>query len=366
MDALRTFLVAWIIAGHALLGYSSIGGWTYDEVAEVTFAPAVEWVLAAIIGPTALFLMGTFFLIAGLFTPAALARRGPREFARRRILRLGMPFIVMVVAAWPATMWFAYWASGRSVSYWWLLTGRDRLLDAGSLWFAEVLVIFSIGYLIWHQFAGRPERPATPLLASHLVMLAVAVTGASFLVRLWLPARGPELGDPHLWQWPQLLAMFGLGVVGARNGLAARIPPQVVRGCGIAILATVALAPVVALLAGVQNLAADSVLFLGGWHWQALLLAAGEAILVVAGSVWLVGFAQRRFDGSSPLAVNAARASFAAFVLQNPVLIGLAVALRPLAAPAEVKAVLVAVLGTGCCFLLGWLLVSRTPVGRIL
>jgi len=47
LDNLRTTMIAWIIAGHALLGYTAIGGWPYDEVHEVTFATRTELALAA-------------------------------------------------------------------------------------------------------------------------------------------------------------------------------------------------------------------------------------------------------------------------------------------------------------------------------
>ena len=67
LDNLRTILVAWVIGGHALLGYSAVGGWAYDEFHEVTFAPPTELVLVAIIGPSGLFVIGLFF-IAGLLT----------------------------------------------------------------------------------------------------------------------------------------------------------------------------------------------------------------------------------------------------------------------------------------------------------
>jgi hypothetical protein len=48
------------------------------------------------------------------------------------------------------------------------------------------------------------------------------------------------------------------------------------------------------------------------------------------------------------------------------VLIALALALRPLVMPAEVKALAVAVAGVGGSFGLAWLLVTRTRLGRIL
>ena len=65
---MKLVLAALIAAGTmALLGYAAIGGWPYDEVNEVTFHPGVETVLAALIGPSGLFFMGTvssIFLLA--------------------------------------------------------------------------------------------------------------------------------------------------------------------------------------------------------------------------------------------------------------------------------------------------------------
>lgn len=363
MDTLRALLVAWVIAGHALMGYSMLGGWVYDQVAEVRFTPHVEWVLIALLGPTGLFLMGAFFLIAGLFERPSLVRTGPREYLRRRVLRLGVPFAVTVVLIWPATVWLAYRASGRSRTYLSIVSGRG-FLHTGALWFVEVLLLFSIGYLLWTLLVG-PARRDLEVRGRHLVLLAAGIAAASFVVRLWLPARTPSPSDLHLWQWPQLAGMFGLGVAGGRQ-LASSVPDKLARACGVTAVAVVASLPVLALLTGVHGVE-DSDRFLGGWHWQAALLALVEATLDVAGSVWLLGFAQRHLAGAGPAWVSkATRASYAAFVLQNPVLVALAVSLRPVSAPAEVKAPLVAVLGVAACFLIGHLAIERTPLKRLL
>jgi hypothetical protein len=77
LDNLRTAMVAWIIGGHALLGYTTIGGWQYAEVHEAAFAPLSELVLLAVLGPTALFVIGTFFFLSGLVGEDAMARKGP-------------------------------------------------------------------------------------------------------------------------------------------------------------------------------------------------------------------------------------------------------------------------------------------------
>ena len=370
LDTLRALLVAWIIGGHAFLGYTSVGGWAYDEVQEVTFHQDVELVLAATVGPSALFLMGSFFLIAGLFTPDALDRKGPAVFARQRALRLGLPFVVSALVIWPLSMWLAYRSTGRSVSYGFLLTGRPRLVDSGGLWFAEVLLVFSLAYAVWRLLARAPERtrPATgdgPVTGPQMLSFAVAITVVAAFSRRWMSARETQYLDLHLWQWPELAGMFVLGIVAARRGLARAVPERLGRVSGWVTLGLVLSGPLVIVLFGIDDLGGDLSPFLSGWTKQALLLATYEGFLAVFGSLWLLRLAQRKLRRETAFRTKMARSSFAAFILQGPVLIVLAVAMRPLPLPAEVKAPVLAAAAIAGCFFLGWLLVARTRVGRI-
>jgi peptidoglycan/LPS O-acetylase OafA/YrhL len=95
-------------------------------------------------------------------------------------------------------------------------------------------------------------------------------------------------------------------------------------------------------------------------------LDAAEASLVVAGSVWLLAWAQRRLTSDSPILVASARGAYAAYILQVPVLIGLEIAARLLPLPGFAKGMLVGVLAVAGSFWLGWLLVRRTKLGKIL
>jgi hypothetical protein len=107
---------------------------------------------------------------------------------------------------------------------------------------------------------------------------------------------------------------------------------------------------------------------MGGRHWQAVVFAILEGTLAVFGSVWLLAAAQRHLDGERPWAgARTRRSAYGAFILQTPVLLGIAVALRPVPVPAEAKAALVAVGGVLCAFALAWLLIRRVPiVARVL
>jgi hypothetical protein len=124
--------------------------------------------------------------------------------------------------------------------------------------------------------------------------------------------------------------------------------------------------PAVAVVTGAHDVTSSLAPFLGGWTWQAVYAAVVESVLVVNGSLWLLGTAQRRFRTHGRVAAVVERSAFAAYIVQGPVLLGLAVALRPLPVPALVKAVTVGGVGVGASFALGWLLVSHTPLGRIL
>jgi hypothetical protein len=356
VDNLKVILVAWVIGGHALLGYSAIGGWPYDEINEVTFRPGVETVLAAVVGPSGLFFMGVFYFMAGLLTPDSVRRKGPRRFAVERAVRLGIPWALSAVAAWPFFLWIAYRSAGNDVSFWWVLSHRDPLLDSGSLWFVLVLLIFSIGY----AFTFRKTDGTTEITRAHVVRVTVLVALTTFVVRLVFPARSGQVGDLHLWWWPQCLGMFALGIAGGRK-LAERIPDDIYRLCRSIVVAVVLLLPVAAAALGVLDLANNAEPFLGGWRWQALLLAVVEGVLVVAGSLWLVGFAQRRLSKPVPEGIN--RGAFVAFVVQGPILLVIATGLRPLDAPAEFKAPFVGLTAIALSFGIGWIVTARKARG---
>jgi hypothetical protein len=376
LDVLKTVLVAWIIFGHALLGYVAYGGWEYAEVHEVTFGPTLELVLSAVFAPSALVVVGTLFLVAGLFLPGSLARHGYRAFVVGRLLRLGLPYLAYALLLWPLLLWLTYRAADRPVPYRWIFLERPPFRDAGALWFAGVLLLFSLGYAALVRAGLLPATGSTEhrtgehgrgaVQARHVLAVTAAVAVGTYAVRLWLPARGSLPGDLHLWEWPSCLGLLTLGVLGARRGLLGEVPEAVWRGSGRAVVAAALTLPVVAVATGAHDVAGGLAAYLGGWTWQALYAATVESVLVVNGSLWLLGIAQRRFHTRGPVAAAAQRSAFAAYIAQGPVLLGLAVALRPLPVPALAKAVVVGAIGVVASFSLGWVLVSRTRLGRIL
>jgi hypothetical protein len=360
VDNLKALLVAWIIGFHALLGYTAIGGWPYDEVNEVTMSPGTELLLSVVIGPTGLVVVGTFFFLAGLFAPASLRRHGPGRFSWGRLVRLGLPWLAFMLLIWPLFMWFAYLSAGYQLTYREAFRGRQPFLDAGPLWFAQILLYASLGYALWSWLGLGRRLPAITAGRGFVVVAIIAMTSISFLTRLWFPARSLQILDLHVWQWPQCIGMFCLGLIASGHGWAVQVPQKVVRFSGMLSLGTLVLAPLVALATGITSLSRDGGAFLGGLRWQALVLDVIEATLVIAGSVWLLGMAQRHFARVSRFGTVAARSAYAAFVLQAPLLLTFAILARWISIPALPKGVLVGALGVLFSFGIGWLIVGRT------
>jgi hypothetical protein len=357
LDRLKIVLIAAIIFGHGVFGYSGYGGtWPYQPVREVRLAAITDVLFGVVVLPATLFAMGLFFLIAGLLTPASLDRKGTRRFVADRALRLGVPLIVWVLVLWPALMYGLHRATGDREPFRHLVVHWRPVLDTGPMWFVEILLGYSVAYAWWRHFRrARPDevpRPV-PLTGRTLVALAAAVAAGTVLVRLAFPFESPEPAHLNLWQWPQYLALFGLGLVGARLGWFDPVPDRLRRASGRAALAGVLAS--LGLVAAGEALHVDRTAFTGGWGWPPVSLAIVEGVLAVAAPVWLLGIAQRADRGPGRLGTALARAAYPAFIVQAPVLIGLALALRPVHLPAEVKALVVGCLGVAGSYALAWL-----------
>ena len=167
LDNLKLLLVAVIIAGHGALAYGSLeNAWPYQEVQEVQLAAVSDVALAIVVIPVALFAMGLFFLISGLVTPGSLSRKGPRTFARDRLVRLGLPLGVWALIIWPGTIWATHLAAGETHSFWWQFMHLDPALDTGPMWFVEVLLIYSLAYAAWRHWRQHGATGEDPTAAS--------------------------------------------------------------------------------------------------------------------------------------------------------------------------------------------------------
>lgn len=365
LDNLKAYLIAGIIAAHAFMGYADFGSWTYQDVREVTLSPVMETIfVVAAVTLGGLFLMALFFLLSGLMAQDSLARRGPGPFAKDRLLRLGIPFILYTLVIWPLLEYALLEPFLHRGSYWDYFFDTDPVLDNGPLWFVGVLLVFSLTLAARRRLRPLSAVGDRPLRLRDLALLALAVGLLTFLVRTVFPADSNQPLNSHLWAWPEYLALFGLGVIAGRRGWLRSVPRDLSRPVGMATLLGIALMAAVVLSTEPLGLTEED--WFGGWGVPAFVGGLLEGMIAVAAPVWVLSFAQRHLNGSGPLRRAMARSSYAAFMLQGPVLVGIELAMRPVSLPGDAKAVIVAILAIAASFALAWPLVTRTPVGKVL
>lgn len=354
LDSLKVLLVAAVILGHAFITYGDVGTWKYNEPSTSDPFNVVAGLFVAL---GSLFAMGMFFLIAGMLTPGSLRRKGPVRFISDRMVRLGLPLAAYLLLIYPSLDWMSNGFDGSL-----LTTLSDRIpdLDPGPLWFVAALLLFSAVYAAYRAVRPLTDRPVT-LRSVFLVALGAAIAVVTFAVRFPFPIDSRQFLVIHVWQWPQCIGLFALGILAAEHGWLDPVPERLRRSAGRWAIAGAAVM-VAAFAASSESL--DP--FAGGWTWQAAVVAAAEGVIAVALAVWLLARFQARRRVAGPLAGAAGRAAFGAYVLQAPVLVALAVALRDVGIGPEVKFLIVAPLGIGLSFVLAWLLTLVPGVRRVL
>jgi peptidoglycan/LPS O-acetylase OafA/YrhL len=362
-DNLKVALVSGVVLAHVFLAWNGLeGAWVLSE--PTVREPLLSILLLATVVGVA-FGMPLFFLVAGLFTPKSLHRKGTRRFLRDRTIRLLVPSLVFVLLLTPPIEFVDSSNAGFRGSFWEFIPHAWWPLPPppGPTWFLGVLLLFSAAYALvrlrrpWHPGAGRR------LVARDLAGTAVVVAAAAYVVRIWAPL-GAERWHLAVAEAPSWVAGFTLGVLAGERGwfdhLDARLATRVRR---VAWLSMAACAVLVAVLSTVD---ADVDVWGGGGTWQSLAFTAVEATVMVSVSVWVVDAFRRHAGRQGPLARRLARASYATFLVHQGVLVLLIVASRQLPWPTEARFALVAVLGVTLSFGVGDAVLRVPGVARIL
>jgi glucan biosynthesis protein C len=350
LDDLKVAMTIGVIVAHAGMSYGADGSWFYAERGPDVLRIALDVLLAV----GSLFCMGVFFFLAGAFVPGSLARKGPRRFLAERWLRLGVPLAVFVLGVVPAVVWWVAGATHGDVSAAKVWRDQLRALDAGPLWFVGVLLLFSTAAAVVRRpLGGEPLRDRT------LVLTAAGIAVASFVLRLRWRIDSDQVLAAHLWQWGQCAGLFLLGLHAGRHGWLTRIPARS-RSICVRVAGAGALG-VVALLLAFRS---DTDPLGGGAHWQSGVVAVLEGAVSVSAAIVLTDVFRSRARGR--WAPTMARSAYAAFILQTPVLVGLALLARRLPVGASARFAIVAPSAIALCFAGAALLLRCTPVARVL
>ena len=372
IDNLRILLITLVAMVHLSISYGGAGSWYYKEDQADTLSSVI---LSWHNGTVQSFSMGLFFLIAGYFTPGSYDRKGPRQFLKDRLLRLGIPmlcydFVIGPLVAYPLIQTGAWQSAGPYRAYlaWYY---RRFHIGTGPLWFVEALLIFAFGYALWRAFSDYQSKiengksqiddrlPSTLTIAA----FAVALGAISFLVRIWLPigwAFEPlNLQFPF---FPQYICLFIVGVMAYRRNWLVRIPDAMGR---LWLCIAIALVFIVfpALIVAGGGLNGDIAPFAGGLHWQCFAYAIWEQVAGAAIIIALLVLFRKHLNHQGKLAQAASASAYTAYIIHGPVIILVALAIRSVTLYPLLKFALAVLISVPLCFALGNV-IRKLPLAR--
>ncbi len=210
---------------------------------------------------------------------------------------------------------------------------RHGVIILGPMWFVEALLIFSAAYVALRAAVGpaRLER-ARPFPSNAILAVSALGTGAAaFLLRLRWPPGADFLGL-QFGYFASYVVLFAAGCLGAKGRWLENVPTKQLLTWRWVSLSAVVAYPVV-ILAG---------------RWSSAFYAFWEPLFAWGVILSLLVFFQRRFAALGPVWQKLARRAYLIYIIHPPILVGVSLAMRGLAAPALLK---FALAGTGACAL---------------
>ena len=287
VDSIRVFLTILVLLHHLMITYAGTGSWYYNEGRDDAITRLVGGWFCSV---NQAYFMGLFLLISAYFVPGSYDRKEAGRFVKDRLIRLGIP---LAVFSWVLHPLFVYGglvlAADLRMSFWhfiateYFTTYGQPVIGAGPLWFIEVLLIFSLVYVLWRLVVR--SRPGSPVVDTRfpgngsIALFAVLLGVAGFLVRLVFPM------DEYLFQplnlqlgfFAQYIALFIVGLIAYRRNWLLSLPDKTGRlWLGIAALFILLGA---AMQWAMASGAMSSSLKNGGWHWESLTYALWESLL---------------------------------------------------------------------------------------
>ncbi len=359
MDHLRALAMLAGVFFHAALAFSPLmhGFFPTADRQNSVWVDVVAWGLHLVRMPL-------FFLVAGFFAAWVIERRGGVAFARQRVRRIALPFLVAWPLAWLSLSAAVMWAVDNVqhpsaflviVREWIQMDDRPQApLGTSHLWFLYYLLLLAV--LHWVARTLDMARAVRGVLARHpaWLLLGLPVLLVPALASVSAPHPAPEGLLPQFWALGFYGAFYAMGSL--MHGQPAWLErartclPWLVAGSGV-LYALFLLRLSVELPGATQSTAS----------WP---VAALEACLSVWLTVLCLVAGQRLLNRPSATMQYLAQSAYWTYLLHLPLLFALQFAMMDSALAWPLKFALASAGTLAICLLSYQLLVRHTPLRR--
>jgi glucan biosynthesis protein C len=369
VDDIRVFLTILVLLHHLMIIYAGTGSWPYySEGGQNDVVEALGGWFCAV---NQAYFMGLFLFVSAYFVPGSCDRKGAGRFLKDRLIRLGIPLALFSWVINPV-FWYLVHYDTIDMPFWRFFPGeyfKGGLIGQGPLWFIEVLLIFSLVYVLYRLlFRSRPAGSTQEArFPGHgaIVLFAVLLGLAGFLVRAKF-VMDEYTFKPLNLQIPffaQYIALFVVGLIAYRRKWLMGLPDRTGRlWLCVAALMVLLWAPMMVVNGAIN----DDNSFKGGWCWQSLVYALWESSLCVSMCIGLVYLFRRYRHRRGRIAAFLVPNAYTAYLIHALVITALALAFQDIALYPLLKWVIVALVSVPLCFGISSLIRKLPYTDRVL
>ena len=349
VDVLRGLVALLVVAHHTALMYGAIGSWFWHErTPDNSFSSLVLTFFCTL---NQAWFMGLFFLLAGTYVPASMARKGAVTFLLDRSQRLGIPLLIFGCLLGPFTIALALTSKGYAMHDTLMALSSRGQFESGPLWFAAALLVMTLIVTPAVSWLKYPRSFPT----NTMMWIAALVVGVSaFLVRLSWPVGKTWWMGWQLGYFPSYVVLFIAGVAGAQSRWWVEVPIQSGRTWRRVMRCAVWTFPVIALAS--DRLAWLGGPAIGGWNVQAVVYAFWEPLVAWGIILSLLRWAQHRFAQPTPIYKMIGRTAFTIYFIHPPIVVAVGLVLHGWEIPVLFKFVFSAAMSMAMCLTLAQLL----------
>ena len=363
IDNLRVLLTVLVILHHTCITYGAPGGWYfYDKTSNETAQIFMTWFVAT----NQSFFMGFFFFLSALFTEPSYLKKNAVKFTLDRLNRLGLPLLFYSFIFSPLLNFliykFGYKKPATFIQY---LKGYDSWIDPGVMWFVAALLIFTLLYVVYIKIFSPGNKNMHRLPGNNKIIFFALLLGLiSYVVRIFFPIGWVlhPLGFQFA-HFTQYIALFIAGIAASRNKWLNDIDEAKVktwrRLASIFIIAF----PLLYAVKIFTNSTLES--FQGNGTANSLLNAVWEQLTGITIIMALLATAKYKWNYTTPLLQNTARAAYATYILHPLAVIAITLLLKNWQIEPAVKFLVAAPVVVTISFLLGSLAVRLPGVKNI-
>ncbi len=207
--------------------------------------------------------------------------------------------------------------------------------DIGPLWFLEVLLIYSVIYVLCRLIFKNKFSPFKDSFPRNkaIIIGILAISVGTFIVRIWYPV-GRNFHVFQLAHHVHYAFCFWLGILAYRGKWFENISNAQAKIWKRIALITILLFPF--MMAAIMITGDNVELYLGGFSWKSLLISIWDSVACLSIIISILSIFQKRFNNQGKLSKWMAPNFYVSYILHQPVIVAVTIPFLYISIPSPI------------------------------